>query len=181
MNLLKKAMNAILLTVFALSFLNCANQKQTLAQTNPNPNFGLQNEPVFRFDQVQFQEWYAGINVGGTGFNIFLQNITNDENIILDKVYFRNLTGVLIKGKGQYSALLKNASTDYTWQDTEKPADYPFDLAFNECVISYKENGQTKYYKIASLNEKAGTYYENGPPSIYGNTPSTIMATVEED
>ena len=50
-----------------------------------------------------------------------------------------------------YSATLKNSSTEYTWQYAEKPADYPFDLAPNECVISYNENGQKKYYKIITV------------------------------
>ena len=181
MNLLKKAMNATILTVFVLSAFNCSSPKQMISQEKSNTKISLQEKTTFQFDQIQFQEWYAGINVGGTGFNIFLPNIINDENVVLENVYFRNLTGKLVKGKGMYSANLKNNSLDYTFEYPVKPADYPFDLKPNECVISYKENGQIKYTKIASLEEKAGTYYENGPPSIYNNSPSSVIATVEED
>ncbi|MEZ4792928.1 MAG: hypothetical protein R2783_05560 [Gelidibacter sp.] len=181
MNLLKKATNAIFLTVFVLTAFNCSSPKQMISQDKPVSKIALQNKPVFKIDQIQFQEWYAGIKVGGTGFNIFLPNITNDENVVLETVYFRNLKGKLVKGKGMYSAILKNSSPYYTWEYPEKPADYPFDLTPNECVISYNENGETKYIKIAALTEKAGTYYENGPPSIYENEPSSVIATVEED
>lgn len=181
MNLLKKATNAIFLTAFVFTAFNCSSSKQMISQDKPTEKISLQTQPGFQLDQVQFQEWYAGINVGGTGFNIFLPNIMNDENIVFEKVYFRNLTGNLVKGKGMYSATLKNSTADYTWEYPEKPADYPFDLAPNECIISYKENGLIKYTKIASLDERAGTYYENGPPSIYNNSPSSIIATVEED
>jgi hypothetical protein len=43
------------------------------------------------------------------------------------------------------------------------------------------ENGQTKYHKIVSLNEVAGTYYENGPPSIYARSNTRSMATLDEE
>lgn len=179
MKLLKRATYALFLTALGLSTYQCSSPQQAVAaQATP---IALQEKPVFQFDEVVFQEWYAGINVGGTGFNVFLPNITNDENVVLENVYFRNLTGKLVKGKGMYSATLKNKSPYYTWEYPEKPADYPFDLTANECVISYKENGVLKYLKVASLNEKAGTYYENGPPSIYDSSPNSVIATVDED
>lgn len=182
MNLLKKAMNAIFLSVIMVSVFNCSSSKQMISQTElSKPAIVLQEKPVFHLDQVQFQEWYAGIKVGGTGINVFLPNVTNDENIVFETVYFRNLTGKITKTKGQYAAILKNRSKYYTWEYPEKPADYPFDLTPDECIISYKENGETKYLKIASLEEKAGTYYENGPPSIYANEPTSVIATVEEE
>lgn len=171
MNLLKKTTKVIYLCFIFFGYSSCSSQKQIV----------LNDQATFQFNEVNFQEWYAGIKVGGTGFNIFLLNITNDENVVLETVYFRNLTGKLVKEKGMYSAILKNNSPYYTWQYPEKPKDYPFDLGADECIISYKENGQTKYLKITSLVEKAGTYYENGPPSIYNSSPNTIIATVDED
>lgn len=179
MNLLKKAMNAIFLFVIIMSSNHMISQ--AYATKSKEPKIVLQEKSVFNLDQVQFQEWYAGIKVGGTGMNVFLPNVTNDDNVVFETIYFRNLSGKITKGKGQYSAILKNSSPFYTWEYPVKPADYPFDLGPNECVISYKEKGQLKYLKIASLEEKAGTYYENGPPSIYQSEPSSDMATVEDD
>jgi hypothetical protein len=171
MNLLKKATNATFLCLIFFGCFHCSGQKQIV----------IDEQATFQLNEVNFQEWFAGIKVGGTGFNIFLPNITNDEHVVLETIYFRNLTGNLVKGKGIYSATLKNSSPYYTWQYPEKPKDYPFDLGPDECVISYKENGQTKYVKIASLVEKAGTYYENGPPSIYEDSSNSSVATIEED
>lgn len=181
MNLLKKAMNAIVLTVFVSTLYQCATQKHIVSDEAPISKIILEEKPIFQLADVDFQEWYAGIKVGGTGFNILLSNISNDENVTLETVYFRNLTGQLVKGKGMYSAILKNSSPYYTWEYPTKPADYPFDLKPNECVISYKEGGVTKFYKIASLIEKAGTYYENGPPSIYVSPSTKAVAAVEEN
>lgn len=177
MKLFKKTVNVSLMLAIFCSFFNCAVQKESVSN---QPKVLFQEKPVFQLNEANFQEWYAGINVGGTGFNVFLSNIANDENVILESVYFRNLVGTLVKDNGKYAAILKNQSTDYTWQYPVKPADYPFDLTPDECVVSYKENGETKFYKIASITEKAGTYYENGP-SIYEPKPITSMATVDEN
>lgn len=178
MKLIRQATYALFMTFLVLSTYQCSSSKQAALQTN---QIALQEKPTFQIDEVVFQEWYAGIKVGGTGFNIFLPNITNDNNITLENVYFRNLQGKIVKGDGFYTAVLKNPSPYYTWEYPEKPADYPFDLKENECVISYIENSQRKYFKTTTLNEKAGAYYENGHPSIYEGEPANAIATVEED
>lgn len=171
MKTIKKATFAIFLTiVFSSNHQSFSQQPAVLEYT-----------PVLQLDQVQFQEWYAGIKVGGTGINMFFPNIKTSGDINLETVYFRNMKGKLQKRQAMYSAVLKNDSPHYTWQPAKKPADYPFDLKDNECVISYTENGTTKYLKIANLDEKAGTYYENGHPYIYDNASTTRMATVDED
>lgn len=174
MNLLKTAFCA---TVFCIVFFDSASAQ---SQSGPNASASFQKHTVFKLNEVNFQEWYAGIHVGGTGINVFLPNVTNDENVVLENVYFRNLKGKLVKSKGMYSAIMKNSNKDYTWEYPEKPADYPFDLNPDECVISYKENGTTKYVKISNLNEKAGTYYENGPPSIYDRLGDSSLATLDD-
>ncbi len=171
MKTFKKASYAILLTIFFAGNFQSYSQKNSISEVSP----------VLKLDKVIFQEWYAGIKVGGTGINMFFPNIQTDENIQLETVYFRNMKGKLQIKDAMYSAVLENSSPHYTWQPSKKPADYPVDLKDNECVISYKQNGITKYLKVASIEEKAGTYYENGHPSIYNNRPTTRMAIVEED
>lgn len=170
---LKKAIYAIVFTCTLSSFYQCASPK--VATTN------FEQQPPFTIKPVVFQEWYAGIKVGGTGINVFVPVSSVNEGIVFNEVYFRNLKGKLVKSGNKYTAVLKNPSRHYTFQKPEKPADYPFDLKDNECVISYVENGQTKYHKIVSLNEVAGTYYENGPPSIYARSNTRSMATLDEE
>lgn len=170
---LKKAIYAIVFTCTLSSFYQCASPK--VATTN------FEQQPPFTIKPVVFQEWYAGIKVGGTGINVFVPVSNVNEGIVFNEVYFRNLKGKLVKSGNKYTAVLKNPSRHYTFQKPEKPSDYPFDLKDNECVISYVENGQTKYHKIVSLNEVAGTYYENGPPSIYARSNTRSMATLDEE
>lgn len=172
MNLLKKAMNAVFFTVIISCTFQCASPKvaavpQTISELN------LKNPVVF-------QEWYAGINVGGTGVNLFIPKFESDKNIQVDSVYFRNMKGKLVMSETKYSVILKNDSPHYIPNPSNSKTN-PFNLTPDECVISYTENGQTKYLKVANIIEKAGTYYENGPPSIYKASTTTKMATVEED
>lgn len=174
MKLLKKACYAIVFTgIFATTF-QCASPKEVATTTFEQPT-------SFTVKPVSFQEWYAGIKVGGTGINVFVPISDVKENVVFKDIYFRNLKGKLVKEEGKYVAVLKNPSTNYTFQKPEKPADYPFTLNDNECVLSYTENGQIKYYKITSLNEYAGTYYENGHPSIYTKSGSEGMASLDEE
>jgi hypothetical protein len=173
MKKLKKAAYALVFAVIFTSTFQCASHKE-IATT-------FEEEAPFKVKPVSFQEWYAGIKVGGTGINVFIPITNIKENIVFNNVYFRNLKGQLVKEQGKYVAVLKNPSQNYTFTKPEKPADYPFTLADDECVLSYTENGILKYYKMISLNEVAGTYYENGAPSIYTRNSSSGMASLEEE
>ncbi len=172
MNLLKKATNAVFLAVIAFSCFQCASPKVAVA-SNEIKELKLDNPIVF-------QEWYAGIKVGGTGVNMFIPKFDANPNIQLDSVYFRNMKGKPINKDTMYSVVLKNDSPNYVPNPSNAQTN-PFNLTGDECVIRYTENGQAKYLKIVSIVEKAGTYYENGPPSIYENDSSTIIATTEEE
>lgn len=172
MKLLRKASLIIVLTIVFSSTYQCSSSK-AVTQSFEEPS-------SFEVKPVVFQEWYAGIKVGGTGMNVFVPVVDKPENVTLEKIYFRNLEGKLVEQGNKYLALLKNPSPYYTFEKPEKPADYPFDLNDEECVISYKENGVLKHMKIAQVHEVAGTYYENGPPTIY--TPNKeVLASIDEE
>lgn len=175
MKLLKKAYFAIVVTAFIGSTFQCASQKEVSQTITFEQPTSLDVKPVY------FQEWYAGIEVGGTGINVYVPIVTDNERIVIDSLYFRNLKGKLVLKDGKYFASLENPSKLYTFKKSEKPADYPFDLADNECAISYIENGVTKYFKVSKLDEVAGVYYENGPPSIYSNSARSAIATTDDE
>lgn len=171
----KKASYAIVFAlIFAISF-QCVAQKKGKFTTV------FEKQLPFKVNPVAFQEWYAGINVGGTGINIFVPITNVPENVEIDRVYFRNLTAELSLKNDKYCAVLKNTSRNYTFKKSKANTDYPFKLADNECVVSYIENGITQYLKIGDVNEFAGIYYENGPPSIYENKSATVIATTDEE
>ena len=172
MNLLKKAMNATILTVIISTTFQCASPKLAIVQQEVSE--------IELKDLVFFQEWYAGINVGGTGVNLFIPKFNTDRNIVVDSVYFRNMKGKLIDNDATYSVVLKNDSPNYVPNPSNAQTN-PFNLTPDECMIKYNENGQIKYLKIASVIEKEGTYYENGPPAVYQSSTLTRIAKVDED
>ncbi|WP_178991257.1 hypothetical protein [Winogradskyella schleiferi] len=149
-------------------------------ESNLKPEPKFQPTKTFKVKTISYQEWYAGIKVGGTGLNVFVPIVNKEEHIKIDSVYFRNLKAKLVENYGRYTAVLKNKSPYYTFKKTEKDDNFPFTLGDNECAISYVENGVVKYLKVTDMSEKAGTYYENGPPSIYENTAITVAARNDE-
>lgn len=175
---MKLQQKAVYVIVFAFIYafsLQCAGQKKGTFTTV------FEEQLPFNVKPVSFQEWYAGIKVGGTGINIIVPITNLEVDIKIDRVYFRNLIGELSEKDGKFYAVLKNTSRNYTFRKSEAPKDYPFKLKDNECVVSYIEDGTTKYLKIASVNEFAGVYYENGPPSVYTNDTATVIAEVDAD
>jgi len=152
MKLIKKGAYTLLLSIAISATFQCSSSKYKLQEQSP-----------IQLDRVYFQEWYAGIKVGGTGINIFFPNLNTGKNITVDSVYFRNLKGKLTKGRAAYSSILKNRSP-YDTTPIPKATKPLFEITGNECVISYTENGETKYFKINNISEKEGIYYENGPP-----------------
>jgi hypothetical protein len=173
MNSLKKVAFAIVFAMLLSTTFQCASPKVAVTQ--------FETQTPFNVEPVSFQEWYAGIKIGATGLNVFLPVTNVNQNVAIDSIYFRNLKGKLEKKNGKYVAVLENTSKGYTFKKSERPDDYPFELLDYECVISYTENGITKYHKISQLNEVAGTYYENGPPSLYMKNARSGMATLDDD
>jgi hypothetical protein len=134
-------------------------------------------EQQLTIPQAYFSEWYAGIEVGGTGFNIYFPNLGSKQPIEIDSVYFRNLKGKLVKGRAVYSAILKhptknyeNINKTYSYNSKERKTHKIWDnLKPNECVIKYIENDVVKYQKINNVVERIGIYYKDGPPELIVN------------
>lgn len=172
MNLLKKALYATFLAVIISSTFQCASPKVN-SVSKEIPEITVK-------DPIVFQEWYAGIKVGGTGINLFVPSTLIQNNMELDSVYFRNMKGKLIKGERNYSVVLVNDSPYYQPNPSNETTN-PFNLTGNECIIAYKENGETKYLKVSKINERAGAYYENGPPLMQNFSSKSVLATLDED
>ena len=118
MKLLKKAFYAIVFTGLIATTLQCASSKEVTTT--------FEEPTAFKVKPVYFQEWYAGIKVGGTGINVFVPVVNESENIKIDSIYFRNLKGKLVKRDGKYVSILKNKLRQYIFKKAEKPNDYPY-------------------------------------------------------
>ena len=184
MKTLKSTLYAIIAFVFISSNYQCASSKPL-----PIEEKGLAVQSAY------FSEWYAGIEVGGTGFNIYFPNLSNDQSVVIDSVYFRELKGKLVKGRAVYSAILKHPTKTYANlnkaykqnKDLDISKGFSTELKPNECIIKYFEDGVVKYQKITNIVERVGTYYKDGPPELVVNhhiktlTENRGVADVEDD
>ena len=134
MNFVKNVTYLLFFSCLSLSFFQCASSK-----------YKLQKQSAFQSERIYFQEWFAGVQVGGTGFNLFFPNLYPNAHVQMDSVYFRGLKGKLEPAKGMYTAILKNKSPYDTSTQVSK---FLFKLGYTECVVSYWVQGEHKYYKL---------------------------------
>ncbi|WP_299883765.1 hypothetical protein [uncultured Lacinutrix sp.] len=161
----------LVLACFSLILLmQCSSSKKGVKMEEKKIEF--QSDIVVK--APYYTKWAAGEKSGGTGFNVYFPNLINKSNYPVETVYFRNLTGRILVGKGAYFVTLKDKTKDIIMSN-EPNAEYgntlpnnqdtfPFQLKDNECVISYIVNGETKYYKMNNLVEKPGEYLPSQAP-----------------
>ena len=145
-----------MLTCIMASFSQCSSTQK------------LQKEAPTTFGEVYFEQWVSGMAQGPSGTNIFIE--VKHDNVELDSVYFRgeatkldidksnNLLyiGRFISNSTEIKDVImhKDASKEYGNTAPVIPAKIPFELTPFECVISYKVNDKTKYFKLSDIKEK---------------------------
>lgn len=131
---------------------------------------------------VYYQHWIAGVQGGGSGTNVFVaQSVLND--IVPVEAFFRNSISVIepVKqhGKIYFVGRFKgtaNQTKDYIMdgeakqehQNTidSKPKQkrpFPFDLADDELVLSYKKDNAINFLKLKGIQEKPLQAYPSAP------------------
>jgi len=126
----------------------------------------VEEQTSLNYTKPYFQVWNAAIKYKTKGAHIYIPNLESIKNTQIQDVYFRGMKGQLNKGRAIYTATLTNPKyNDGEVNPEVSQEEFPFDLLKNECVISYIENGTTKYYLINGLIEKEGVYYPNGTPT----------------
>ncbi len=137
----------------------------------------LQTTAPKQMQNIYYQRWNAGVKESGYGVDVYV-NIT-DNTLVLDSVYFRNKVAKLKLNtkknvyvgsfKTPYSpsedtVISSNPNEELQNKITLPKPKIPFDLQANECVITTKENGKTRYYKISNLVEKEALNFPAAPP-----------------
>lgn len=169
MKLFKPALFAFIILFVVASFSQCSSSKE------------LQEKGPITFGKVYYQAWVAGIEGGGSGINIFIPvEETALAHIKLDSVYFRGKVSKLETKTddrlyvGRFSTpanqqkdikMTNEPYGEYGNTATGLSENFPFQLKNDECVVSYKDNSQTKYYKIENITEKARVEYPSAPPN----------------
>lgn len=116
-----------------------------------------------QYSRAYFQNWTSAIKIGSSGYNFHIANLTPANNIVIDSIFFRNIKGRLIPDKGKYVCQLVKRDPISKGHTLKTIKDFPFKISNRTCVISYRENGETKYYKISDVIENEGIYYQDGP------------------
>lgn len=157
MKLLKQFIFFGLTPIALMSFSQCASTQR------------LESKAPVNIKEVFYKEWSNPARGMGSGLNLFL--VLNEENstIELDSVYFRKKKAKIAFTKDNiYVAKFKTASNTIQpitmsldpkeevknpHSKNEEP-DVPFELANDECIISYKEKGKLKYFKLTGLKKR---------------------------
>lgn len=149
MKFIRNTFRFLSLAIISVSFSQCASTMK------------LQKEAPTAFGEVYFQSWVAGVKGGGSGTNIFIETKSND--LVLDSVYFRGKISKLetkpsnkqiFIGRFLSTSNIEKSNFETTNSDKVDERDFPFKLEKNECVVSYTEDGKTKYYKIDNIIER---------------------------
>ena len=128
--------------------------------------YKLQKTAPIQYSRAYFQNWTSSIKIGSSGYNFHIANLTPANNVVIDSVFFRNVKGRLIPDKGKYVCQLIKRDPISKGHRLKTLKDFPFEISNRACVISYREDGETKYFKISGIIENEGIYYEDGPPNM---------------
>ncbi|MEP0263424.1 hypothetical protein [Dokdonia sp.] len=146
-----KSVISPIIIVTAIILISCGGHK--------SPQFEKENALVFT--KATYAKWVAGVKGGGAGYTInIIMAPSSNEAIQLDSLYYKNYAVDLISnGDKVYSGHIdtgENREVNSPFYDSapkEKPkqeivSKNVFELTGDEAVVSYTQNGITKYYKF---------------------------------
>lgn len=130
----------------------------------------LEKNAPFEFDEVYYKRQAQAVRDLESVVTLYIPIKSENKNIELDSVYFKAKSAKLVKSTQNQNLYLGKFTTKSEYiEDIILSSDVaeehknklpkleskiPFELKPNECVLSYKEAGQIKYYKISNIKEK---------------------------
>jgi hypothetical protein len=137
-----------------LGFSQCGSCKET--------SYQVQTKTPFTIERSTYNDWIAGVKGGGSGTNVIVTIKDLDtNNVVIDSMYFRGRrVKVEIKSSsyiGRFNSILNQRQDKVLHSDSQKEfgnlapkveTEIPFELENDEVVLSYKEKGKLKFYKI---------------------------------
>ena len=158
MKIFKKIISILITLIVMINFSSCAG------------TYKLEKSVRLTIGEVYYQNWVAGVQGGGAGFNIFIPVSDNPKNIMFDSVYFKGKKAKLEFSNntifiGRFKTT-KNRIREINMindSDDEFSEKTPFNLNDNECVVSYLDNDKIKYFKIENIIKKESILYQKTP------------------
>lgn len=131
--------------------------------------------PPFKIDAATYSSWNGG-RPGVSGINVFIEYQSSIQ-VEFDSIYFKNKATkiqLILKNNntaiaGYFSTSSKKNQPDLVLhKDSKKELknnipsikQFPFQLKENEAVISYKQGGKTKYFKVIDLKKIKSDFYQ---------------------
>ena len=147
MGLMKYVLSYFL--IFCLCLTSCISQKK------------LQTETPFEIGKASSQPYVGGREESGSGTELRIPvSLLENSDIVINEVYFR----------GKQVKALVNTVDNQNMIVVRIPNDSPEssetkDLSLNsdEAVISYLDNGETKYAKVKGVKQKQPLIYKGAP------------------
>lgn len=147
--------------VAVIILISCGGQKKPM----------FEKEGTLTFQKASYSKWVAGVKGGGAGYSVNLQLDSAYKDILLDSIYFETYrTSLLGNGAGLYTAFIDNGQNkeivipvyggapEVKEIPTPKNTQTLFELTGTEAVVSYAQDGVTKYYKLHLTLDSAAEY-----------------------
>lgn len=138
----------------------------------------FEDNPPFKINSATFKNYIGGMP-GVSGTNVVI-NYEANTTVNFDSLFFKGRKAKIelesiekknyIKGHFNTSTvnskedlmLHKDGKKEYGNKIPEKK--FPFELKENEAVISYLENGETKYFKVENIKKGEAVFYPSAKP-----------------
>lgn len=130
----------------------------------------LEHKAPLVFGEVYYQKSAQAVRDLKSMYTLYIPIKGKKNNTVLDSVYFKGMTAKLIVSpqneKIYYARFItKQAYTEDFILSSDVKDEHqnklpiqktkiPFDLLPNQCVISYIQEGELKFYKISNIKEK---------------------------
>jgi len=144
----------IVITFLSIIITSCHSNANIKSISNSNLNL---------ISPAYFEKWIAGVEGGGSGFNVFLP-IKKSSFINFDSIHFR---GQRVKALhrnnmvfGRFKSINNNQSEDIIIGNTDHEKNNShFSLLDNSCVLSYRIQNKRMYYEFKNLDYKQSKPY----------------------
>ena len=161
---MKTIFNILFGSALLLGFSQCVSSKEISNKLHINTAFSI--------EKAIYTDWVGGVKGGGSGTNVIVTiKDIDSNNIEVDSLYFRGRkVKVEIKGSsyiGRFNSSLNQRQDKVLHSDSQKEfgnqvpkreTEIPFELEKDEAVISYREKGKLKFYKIKLEKGKEQLY-----------------------
>lgn len=130
----------------------------------------LETKAPLEFGEVYYKKKAQAVKDLESVITLYIPIVGESNTIELDSAYFKGKSAKLFISSQDQNLyfgrfIMKPAYTEDIILSSDiaeehknklpvKESKTPFELLPNQCIISYKEGGKTKYYKISNIKEK---------------------------